>query len=263
LPLASICPVEDREAPLGGGNVSVGVVRVGDTVRRPSGPWSESVHCFLAHLNAAGYDGAPTTLGFDEQGRHVLEYIPGDVAVPFRVEDPDAGVRRVGRLLRDLHDASATYVPPADAVWNVVIPPNRHDLVIHHDVAPWNLVLGADRWVFIDWDTAAPGSRLWDLAYAAHGFIPLAPTTVPSVAGGLLRALADGYGLPQSSRAELAALLSPRIWSMFRLLERGRRDSVEPWARLWTEGHGEVWRRDAEYVEQHRTELLVALLDGP
>jgi hypothetical protein len=26
---------------------------------------------------------------------------------------------------------------------------------------------------FIDWDGAGPGSRLWDLAYAAHGFVPL------------------------------------------------------------------------------------------
>jgi hypothetical protein len=27
--------------------------------------------------------------------------------------------------------------------------------------------------VFIDWDGAAPGSRLWDLAYAITGFVPL------------------------------------------------------------------------------------------
>jgi len=252
-----------REVPLRGGNVSAGVVRVGNTVRRPSGPWSASVHHFLSHLNAVGYDGAPRTLGFDDQGRHVLEYIPGEVSATFRVADRDAGVRRVGRLLRDLHDASGEYVPPANAVWNVVVPADRHDLVIHSDAAPWNLVLGARRWVLIDWDTAAPGSRLWDLAYAAHGFVPLAPMTSPSVAGRLLRALADGYGLSQERRVELAALLGPRIRSMFTLLERGQRDRVEPWARLWSEGHGETWRTNAEYAERHQAELLAALLDGP
>ncbi|MEU6700355.1 hypothetical protein [Pseudonocardia sp. NPDC046786] len=25
----------------------------------------------------------------------------------------------------------------------------------------------------IDWGTAAPGTRLWDLAYAVHGLVPL------------------------------------------------------------------------------------------
>ena len=32
------------EQPLTGGNVAAGVVRVGDTVRRPSGPWTPAVH---------------------------------------------------------------------------------------------------------------------------------------------------------------------------------------------------------------------------
>ena len=45
-------------------------------------------------------------------------------------------------------------------------------IIAHQDLAPWNLVIG-DRWAFIDWDTAAPGTRLWDLAYAVHGFVPL------------------------------------------------------------------------------------------
>ena len=250
----------EEEVPLVGGNVTDGLVRVGNTVRRPPGPWSASVHHFLCHLNDVGYEGAPRSLGFDAQGRHVLEYIEGRVSMPFEVSDPDAAVRRVGRLLRDLHDASAEYVPPDGAVWNIVIPPDRCDLVVHHDAAPWNLVLGSDRWTFIDWDTAAPGSRLWDLSYAAHGFIPLAPDTAPDVAGRLLAALADGYGLSGDHRVELAEVLAPRIWSMYTLLEQGHSVSVEPWATLWSEGHGDIWRTNAEYAEQHHRLFLAALL---
>jgi len=219
--------VTDREVPLLGGNVSLGLVRVGDTVRRPSGPWSPSVHHFLSHLNNVGYEGAPKSFGFDEQGRHVVEYVQGDVSMPFQAPDLNSAMQRVGKLLRDLHDASAEYVPPDDAVWNIVIPADRCDLIVHHDAAPWNLVLNADRWVLIDWDTTAPGSRLWDLAYAAHGFIPLAPDTSPSAAGRLLAAIADGYGLTGEQRAELSALLAPRIWSMYRLLEDGHSNSVD------------------------------------
>ena len=250
------------ETPLVGGNVTPGLVRVGDTVRRPAGPWSPSVHHFLTHLADVGFEGAPRSLGFDDRGRHVLEWVPGEVVMPFVVGDPRAAVRRVGRLLRDLHDAGAEHVPAADAVWNVVIPPDRSDLVVHHDAAPWNLVVGPSRWVFIDWDTAAPGSRTWDLAYAAHGFVPLAPTTTPALAGRLLADLADAYGLGEAQRGELADALAPRIWSMHALLEQGGRGGAQPWARLWAEGHGEVWREDAEHVERHRSVLRAALLDG-
>lgn len=62
--------------------------------------------------------------------------------------------------------------------------------------APFGLVArvrDGDRWVFIDWDGAGPGSRLWDLAYTASTFVPFcAAATV--VDGPRLRALADGYG---------------------------------------------------------------------
>jgi hypothetical protein len=51
------------EIPLSGGNMSSGVVRVGDTVRRPAGPWTPSVHALLTHLHDAGFDGAPRPHG--------------------------------------------------------------------------------------------------------------------------------------------------------------------------------------------------------
>jgi len=48
-----------HETPLSGGNATGGVVRKGQTVRRPAGPWTPAVHALLAHLHAAGFAGAP------------------------------------------------------------------------------------------------------------------------------------------------------------------------------------------------------------
>jgi hypothetical protein len=48
------------------------VERVGDTIRRGTGPWTPAVHALLRHLEAVGFDAAPRVLGFDEQGREVL-----------------------------------------------------------------------------------------------------------------------------------------------------------------------------------------------
>ena len=249
------------EVPLDGGNTTGGVVRVGNTVRRPATAASATVNAFLAHLNDVGCPGAPRTLGFDEQGRHVVEYVEGTVLMPFVHPEPHAALRRVGRLLRDLHDAAEGFVVPADAVWNVVIPPDHADLVIHHDAAPWNMVTGA-RWVLIDWDTCGPGSRLWDIAYAAHGFVPLAPETSVEQAGGHLAALADGYGLDEKGRVHLCDLLVPRIMSMYELLLRGHQEQTQPWSRLWDQGHGDIWFQNAEYTKAHLATFRAVLLDA-
>ncbi|MGH3405899.1 MAG: phosphotransferase enzyme family protein [Streptosporangiaceae bacterium] len=65
--------------PLIGDGVTQGIVRIGDTVRRPLRPFSLTVQAYLAHLRDAGFTGAPLPLGVDEQGREILSFVPGDV----------------------------------------------------------------------------------------------------------------------------------------------------------------------------------------
>jgi hypothetical protein len=50
------------ETALVGGDLNL-VVCVGDTVRRPTGPWSPGVHALLRHLETVGFDGAPRGSG--------------------------------------------------------------------------------------------------------------------------------------------------------------------------------------------------------
>jgi Ser/Thr protein kinase RdoA (MazF antagonist) len=242
-----------------GGNVADVVVRVGATVRKPAGPHTPAVEALLEHLQAAGFTGAPRTLGRDDRGRHVLEYIPGHLADTMPPLDDD-DLHRVGQLIRGLHDASEGFVGSPDARWDVVIPPDHCDLICHHDLAPWNLVRDADRWVFIDWDGAGPGSRLWDLAYAAHGFVPFAPAGDPAADGPRLRALADGYGLDTGQRRELPALIGEHTRGMFDLLRRSSRTGDQPWAGLDAQGHGDHWGQAAEYIERHLDIWTRALL---
>lgn len=251
---------DDVEVPLEGGNVTTGLVRVGDTVRRPAGPQTPAVHALLEHLSDVGYAHSPRSLGLDDRGRHVLEHVPGRVAhgvgpdIPL---DPLA----VGRVVRELHDALDGWEPPAGAVWVCPIPADGADLVIHNDLAPWNVVVGPDgHLTIIDWDGCAPGTRLWDLTYTAHAVAPLAPGADAAVALPRVRALADGYGLDDAARAAFAALLAPRTWSMHTLLEQGHRTGEQPWAGLWDAGHGAVWRADAEWIEAHELQIRRALL---
>ena len=69
-----------EEIPLPGGDVTEGVVRLGDTVRRPLGDHSAQVHLVLRHLEASGFDGAPRLLGVDDRGREILTFVDGEVA---------------------------------------------------------------------------------------------------------------------------------------------------------------------------------------
>ncbi len=238
------------EVPLSGGNVAAGVVRVGRTVRKPVTPATPAVHAVLRHLEKVGFAGAPRALGRDEQGRQVLEYVEGPLATVLPPMTP-ADLVRVGRLVRDLHDALAFFSAPDDARWEVAIPPDRDELICHHDLAPWNLVLGADPWVFIDWDGAGPGSRLWDLAYAAQSFTPLHAGGDPAQDASRLRALVDGYGATHAQRQQLPGLIEAHTRGMYNLLVDGARTGRQPWARLHDEGHAQHWGPAADYVADH------------
>jgi Ser/Thr protein kinase RdoA (MazF antagonist) len=251
--------MSDLEERLFGGNVADAVVRVGATVRKPATEATSSVEALLEHLFAVGFSGAPRTLGRDEKGRHVLEYVPGATQEPFSYTSEELG--RVGRLIREFHAASKSFVPPEGAQWKVVIRPDSEELICHHDLAPWNLVRGGERWVFIDWDGSGPGSVLWDVAYSAQSFVPLIEGGEPAFDGSRLRRFVDGYGLDRSQRERLPHLMVARTRAMFELGERAAITGEQPWSRLHAEGDGSRhWRRAAEYVERHLEVWKDALL---
>ena len=236
------------------------MVRAGDTVRKPWTAATPAVHAFLRHVRSRGFAAAPEPLGRDEAGRQVLGYVPG-VTAESRPPMTAPELRRLGALVRGLHDAAADFVAPVGARWSVAVPGDGADLVCHGDLAPWNLVVDGDRWVFIDWDAAAPGTRLWDLAYAAQTFAPLVAGGDPAADGPRLRAVADGYRLDAAGRTALPDVLVRRTRAMYDLLERGSRTGGQPWARLWDEGHGEHWGAAAGYVAAH-TGVWRAALSG-
>jgi hypothetical protein len=66
------------EETLPGGNID-GAVLIGDVVHKRASPWTPTVHALLRHLEYADVDGVPRALGFDEQGRQMLTYLPGEV----------------------------------------------------------------------------------------------------------------------------------------------------------------------------------------
>lgn len=241
------------EVPLTGGNVASGVVRIAETVRKPWLPTTPRVQALLAALRDAGLD-VLRPLGRDAEGRQVIEYVPGELAM-VAPELDHAGLRRVGAMVRALHDAAEKLGPEVGGDWPVLLPPPDDDdgarLLCHQDLAPWNLILG-ERWVFIDWDGAGPSTRSWDLAYAAQTFTLNDPGVAPSVAAGRLAALVAGYDPDPRLRAVLAEAIVARPAAMRDHLAAAAASGWEPWATMHREGHGAHWSAVSAYVEEHR-----------
>lgn len=144
------------------------VYRSGDVVLRETDPWATSVHSLLRHLERAGFTAAPRVVGtgFAHDGRETLAYIDGNVIDPgpWNLE----GVAAVGKMLRELHDATASFKPPESAQW----PPwygrelgGSNRIISHCDVAPWNIVSRDGLPVgLIDWEYAGPVDPMVELA---------------------------------------------------------------------------------------------------
>nr|WP_209903277.1 phosphotransferase [Brachybacterium sacelli] len=240
------------EQHLTGGNATAGVVRVGNTVRKPWEPTTPAVHELMRAVAAAGVD-VPEPLGRDDRGRQVLEFVPGPLAMDSPALSLDE-LARVGALIRGIHEACEGFTPSAPAPWDPLIPTpdGAGDLVCHGDLAPWNLLLG-ERWVFIDWDGAGPSSRSWDLAYSAQSFTLNDAEAEPEESAVRLAALVDGYDADAALRAQLPEAMTARTEAMHSLLESSHRSGREPWGTMFLEGHGAHWRRAADHVARHES----------
>jgi Phosphotransferase enzyme family len=239
--------------PLIADGITQGIVRIGDTVRRPLRPFSLTVQAYLAHLRDAGFTGAPLPLGVDEQGREVLSFVPGDVArwLPPPEMAGEEVLVALARLIRSLHEASAGWVPPPDAVWGGS-PANpgriaeRAELVSHRDYALGNVVFrGGLPAALIDFDLAMPTTRVYDIANALWYWAPLRdPRDRPPVLADAdiphrVAVFADAYGMTAQQRAGLM----PLAVDMVRRYHEDSRASAEldpVWRRAWEDGGGLV-----------------------
>jgi hypothetical protein len=258
-----------------GDGVTQGIVRIGDTVRRPLRPFSLTVQAYLARLRDAGFTGAPAPLGVDEQGREVLSFVPGDVPrnpLPPQTAGDDVLVA-LARLIRALHEASAGWVPPPGAVWGGT-PASagpvaaQAELVSHRDYYPGNVVFrGGLPAALIDFDLAMPTTRLYDITNALWYWAPLrdprdrAPAFADADIPRRVAVFADAYGMTARQRAELA----PFAVDVARRYHEDSRASAEldpVYRELWEDGAKDALPRAEAWLRQ-ATPAITARLGQP
>src|SRR5215467_5211153 len=212
----------DMEVPLLGGMSTPGVVRVGDTVRRPLGRNAEYVHDLLLHLERCGFEGAPRYLGVDQQGREILSFVEGFAPPHNGFELTEAAVRAGARLVRDVHDL--TQGTPFAA---------GSEVAAHRNLSQPNFVFREMIPIaIIDWDSTRPGTRVANLGEFLWAFVHPAIYGDGEPAARMLSAAVGEYGYRGGELVE--AMLEP--------VRRFVLDDPEP---------GEWGLRELEYMERN------------
>lgn len=251
------------EEPLAGGNMA-GAVRVGATVRRAAGAWSPTIQRLLRHLHDEGLTWVPEPLGRDEQGRDTVSHLPGVVPqypLPGWIWT-EAVLLDAARHLAELHDATSG-LDTTGASWQ--LPAHQPaEVICHNDFAPYNMVFTDGRLTgVIDWDTASPGPRVWDLAYLAYRLVPLtdpanhdAPATSLRERSHRLLLLCDAYGHDVRS-ADVLEVTERRLEELAAFTQARAEEGNGA-----LRSHVDLYRRDARWVAAH-LDRLASGQDGP
>lgn len=243
-------PGSDVELPLPGGFVN-DVVRVGDTVRRQPGSRAGFVRELFGLLERAGWTGAPRFLGVDERAREILTFLDGHVA--WEPEQPpevgsEQSLAAVATLVRQFHDLTAGTPLAAGS-----------EVVCHNDLSPKNTVYrdqgaGLRPVAFIDWDIAAPGARIHDVAHVCWQYLGLGPGVADvQRAARRMRLICAAYGLSDRARLVQTVLWwQDRCW---RGIEAAAAAGDPAMIRLRDGGAARSVRAAHDWVAGHRTEL--------
>ena len=252
-----------KETPLGGNLQRA--VRVGDTVRRTTGPWTPAVHALLRYLEHRDFP-APRVRGIDEQGREILEYIEGEAysgtlePLPDHVMDEEHLIASA-RLLRAYHDLISDFPVPPGARWRLVAP-TEHEIICHNDWSPWNALFRQGQFeLTLDWDLAGPGSRVWDVANAAYSWAPLSVEHTEreiSAKARRLRLFLDEYGL--RDRSAVLPTMRLRLQHVGRFIEdQARLDDVGMQRLVGWSVPSKMFVDDVHYLDEHWKTLERAL----
>ena len=211
-----------NERPLEGGISHPGeVLRAGPHVVRPASPHSGSIHAFLRWVRRTGFEGVPSPVRIDQDGRERLVFIDGDVPVaPYPDwSQTDAALVSIARLLRGLHDAARGF-DARERTWSdTLADPAGGTVVCHNDVELSNVVFRDGTAIaLLDFEFAAPGRPVYDVAQLARLCVPIEHDVDQARLGwrpadrpARLRLVADAYGLDRDGRTELLTAMDDAI----------------------------------------------------
>ncbi|WP_409250574.1 phosphotransferase [Bacillus sp. SCS-153A] len=261
---------EANEEVLTGGNVS-NVFRSGNTVRRELKPDSSRTHQILRHLEDKGFSYAPRFLGIDDKGREILSFIEGEAGnYPLRTYMwSDDALKEIARILRKYHDAVSDFPIPDD--WTSLDnTPADKEVVCHNDFAIYNIIFHEEKPAgIIDFDLAAPGPRLWDIAYTLYTCVPLSRlyhtetgdavyyNSVKDSDRIMKRVVLffESYGAEKPIEGWLEMVVQ-RLEGLCQFMKRKASEGDQAFQKMVEEGHFEHYQEDIKFIRNHEKEWM-------
>jgi aminoglycoside phosphotransferase (APT) family kinase protein len=247
------------------------IVRDGNSVRRPAGPHDQATAALLNALADTEF-AAPIPVGAIEDSIRLFEWIDGDVGVPpFPAwVMTDEALASAGRLLRSYHSVAAALDLPAGLEWSQeMADPEGGAIICHNDVCPENVVYRDGQAIaLLDFDLAAPGRPLWDLAQMARMWSPLRPPQL--VVQGMeeldpfhrLGVLARAYGLGTAEHAEFVETVIESRRRADEFLRRRLAAHEPAFLRAWAPLGGERGLDSIQaWLAEHKGAMLRALCE--
>lgn len=231
------------------------VVRIGQTVRRPTHQNTPTVQALLKHLEETGFDGAPRALGIDDQGREMVSYIHGITGhyplKPYVLSE--STLVQIALLLKRYHDATASVSMPETVGWGRPVPGPR-EVICHGDAGPYNIIFrNGNPVALIDFERITPGPRIWDIGFVVYRFAPLCDLPKGGLSPGFLRRAArririflNAYGIPE--RDDLFDWIQIRLKSEIDLFESGKPDDLIARQEKIAAGHLDLYKRDLRLI---------------
>ncbi|MBU9711878.1 phosphotransferase [Evansella tamaricis] len=260
----------ENEEMLTGGNVS-NVYRSGDTVRRDRKLGSDKIHKLLLHLERKGFDFAPKFLGIDEKSREILSFIEGEAGnYPLKeYMSSNEVLQEIAKMLSLYHDAVSDF-PISDEWKSMDNTPDKMEVICHNDFAIYNIIFNQEKPVgIIDFDVAAPGPRLWDIAYTLYTCIPLSrhyhtETGVTVYYNSSIDAdrikqrvklFFESYGNEEMEENYLEMVLL-RLDGLCKYMITRASEGDIAFQRMIDEGHLEHYQKDMKFIREHGVDWI-------
>jgi hypothetical protein len=246
------------------------IFKRGNTVIRPTDPWSSTIHLLLKHIRDEGFTAGPQFISVDSHNE-VLSFVEGDTYnYPLLgAIASETALVTAAQLLRAFHDASKSFLnhnPIEKMTW--MLPTRAEaDVICHGDFTPYNVALTGNSVTGVfDFDTAHPAPRLWDVAFSAYCWAPLkvdAGSELNSIEiqEQRTRQFCDAYGLNGESRIQLVSTVVERLESMVAFMFTEAENGSEKFQKDITEGHHLSYQNDIDYLKQHEQRIGLALVE--
>lgn len=263
-----------KEVELKKGNMSE-VVKNGNTVLRDLKPQSQTIQRLLQHLEKKGIHFVPCFLGLTDNNQEMLSFVEGETIEDYPtttdIQQRIITIQTAAKMLRAYHDATLDFERCLDDIWFLTYEGElAKEVICHNDFAPYNVTFIDNKPVgLIDFDTACPAPRIWDVAYAVYRFVPLSSKVYDPVLNQyrdfhqaldgaerklLFHTFIEAYGFHDASDVLDHVVL--RLQALNKLFDEECHKGNPAFLKMKAEGHQKFYQNEIEFIKMNKRDWI-------